>query len=104
MGRLDGKVALVTGAARGIGLATVECFAAEGARVIATDLSLPEGIAALDSVRWIAADVCSQADMAAAVSAAQDDGGLDICVANAGIAGIEDFLQGSADSCLRCCA
>ncbi|HSK42177.1 MAG TPA: SDR family NAD(P)-dependent oxidoreductase, partial [Arenibaculum sp.] len=38
-GRLDGKVALVTAAAQGIGRATALAFAAEGARVIATDIN-----------------------------------------------------------------
>ena len=39
MGRLDGKVSLITAAAQGIGRATVEAFAREGARVIATDIN-----------------------------------------------------------------
>ena len=38
MTRLSGKVAVITGAARGIGRATLEVFLAEGARVVATDL------------------------------------------------------------------
>ncbi len=42
-GRLEGKVALLTAAAAGIGRATAEAFAAEGAKVIATDLNL-EGL------------------------------------------------------------
>ncbi|HWA18570.1 MAG TPA: SDR family oxidoreductase [Devosia sp.] len=40
MGRLDGKVSLITAAAQGIGRATVEAFAREGARVIATDVNM----------------------------------------------------------------
>jgi NAD(P)-dependent dehydrogenase (short-subunit alcohol dehydrogenase family) len=41
MGKLDGKAAIVTGAARGIGRATVELFADEGATVYATDINAP---------------------------------------------------------------
>ena len=43
MGKLDGKTAIVTGASRGIGAAIAECFAAEGAKVIATARTLEEG-------------------------------------------------------------
>jgi 2-keto-3-deoxy-L-fuconate dehydrogenase len=50
-GRLEGKVALLTAAAAGIGRATAEAFAAEGARVIATDLNL-------DGLKGLAGEAC----------------------------------------------
>lgn len=79
-GRLDGKVAIVTGAASGIGKATVALFRAEGATVIAADVAGSERVVAADAGRE--KDVRGLVDMAL-----RDHGGLDIFFANAGISG-----------------
>ena len=89
-GRLDGKVAMITGAASGIGLGTVELFVAEGARVIAADIQDEKG-AMLEKrfpgkVAYAHCDVTSEADIEAAVTEAKTEfGGLDILFNNAGI-------------------
>jgi NAD(P)-dependent dehydrogenase (short-subunit alcohol dehydrogenase family) len=76
--RLEGKRALVTGAARGIGAATAERLAAEGVRVAAVDIEPAVGPLA------IRADVSDEEAVAAAVARAVETfGGLDIVVANA---------------------
>ena len=90
MGRLDGKVAIVTGGASGFGRATVLRFAREGARVIVVDLDAPRGAAVVDALgdaaRLVIGDVSTSETAAAAVAAARDDlGGLDVLVNNAGI-------------------
>ncbi len=91
MGRLDGKVALITGGARGMGKSHVRHFVAEGARVVFGDVLDDKGArvaAGLDgqSCRYIHHDVTSEADWAAAVAAAVDTfGGLDVLVNNAGV-------------------
>ncbi len=79
-GRLTGKTAIVTGAASGIGKATVALFRAEGANVVAADITASEGVIAADAGRE--ADVRGLVDRAVA-----DHGGLDIFFANAGISG-----------------
>jgi NAD(P)-dependent dehydrogenase (short-subunit alcohol dehydrogenase family) len=79
-GRLDGKVAIVTGAASGIGKATVALFEQEGARVIAADVNAAEGIVAADAGRE--ADVVRLIELATS-----EHGGLDVFFANAGISG-----------------
>ncbi len=89
-GRLDGKIAMITGAASGIGLATVELFVAEGAQVIAADIQDEKGAMLErrfpDRVRYAHCDVTSEADIEAAVALADSAfGGLDIQFNNAGI-------------------
>jgi 3alpha(or 20beta)-hydroxysteroid dehydrogenase len=91
MGRLDGKVALITGGARGMGKSHVRHFVAEGARVVFGDVldgkgaKVAEGLPG-QSCRYIHHDVTSEADWAAAVTAAVDTfGRLDVLVNNAGV-------------------
>ena len=89
-GRLDGKVAVITGGVSGIGLGTVELFVAEGARVVAADIQDEKGRMLEqrfgDKLRYIRCDVTQDADIAAAVGlAASEFGGLDILFNNAGI-------------------
>jgi 2-hydroxycyclohexanecarboxyl-CoA dehydrogenase len=85
--RLEGKVALVTGAASGIGAATARRLAGEGARVAATDLNLDGAREIADEVSGSAfeLDVRSTDSIGAAVEAAEDElGPLDVLVNNAG--------------------
>jgi NAD(P)-dependent dehydrogenase (short-subunit alcohol dehydrogenase family) len=92
MGSLEGKVALVTGAASGIGLACVARFVREGARVVGLDRSEPQHPLDVPSgapdVSFVAADVRDESAISDAVDAAiAEHGRLDAVVTAAGIAG-----------------
>src|ERR1700744_4628660 len=106
MGRLDGKVAAVTGGASGIGEATVRRFVAEGASVAFCDREGERGqrVAAYPQVAcakvtFTQADVGTEAACLSFVNgAAQKFGPLDILVNNAGIRKYEKVDEASAES------
>lgn len=97
MGRLDNKVAVITGGASGIGRATVLRFLAEGASVVVADLNEAGGKETVDfahaqghadRIRFIRTDVASEPDIEAMVNRAETEfGHLDIVVNNAGLVG-----------------
>jgi len=90
MGRVDGKVALISGAARGMGASHARLLVGEGARVILGDILDEEGRAVAaelgDAARFVHLDVTQPADWAAAVALALSEfGSLNVLVNNAGI-------------------
>jgi 3-oxoacyl-[acyl-carrier protein] reductase len=87
-GRLEGKVALVIGAARGIGKATALRFQQEGAKLVLADLEAEGGKATADELGapFIRTDISKMADAEAAVALVIDCfGRLDVLVQNAGV-------------------
>lgn len=93
--RLEGKVAIVTGAAAGMGAATARLFAREGAKVVLTDLDIVDGEAVAATIRATGADARSfhhdvsrdedwQAVVTAVVAA---HGRVDVLINNAGVSG-----------------
>jgi NAD(P)-dependent dehydrogenase (short-subunit alcohol dehydrogenase family) len=97
--KLSGKVALVTGAAQGIGLACAKSLAAEGASVVLTDVNAQAGEQAARSLApapcaFVECDVSRKASVDAAIRfAVERFGSLDILVANAGIVHAAEFLD-----------
>jgi NAD(P)-dependent dehydrogenase (short-subunit alcohol dehydrogenase family) len=91
--RLQDRVAVITGAGSGIGLATARRFATEGAKVVCVDVDESAGKAAADEVDglFVRADVTVEDDVAAMYEAAVVAyGGLDIAFNNAGISPPDD--------------
>ncbi|SDD71040.1 3-oxoacyl-ACP reductase [Actinokineospora iranica] len=104
--RLDGRVAVITGGASGIGLASARRLAAEGARVVIGDVDPDGGKAAADEVDglFVRVDVTSETEVEALFQAAVDTyGSLDVAFNNAGISPPEDdsILTTGLDAWLR---
>jgi 3alpha(or 20beta)-hydroxysteroid dehydrogenase len=100
--RLQGKVALISGGARGMGGAEARLFVSEGAKVVIGDVLVDEGKALAgelgDAARFVELDVTDEASWQAAVSAATAEfGGLDVLVNNAGIWKIMPIAMMSAE-------
>jgi NAD(P)-dependent dehydrogenase (short-subunit alcohol dehydrogenase family) len=103
MGRLDGKVALITGGASGMGMVASRLFASEGARVVLTDLSDADGEGVAQAIRsnggqatYVHADVSKEDDARAMIDAVVGTyGSLHVLYNNAGVMLSED---GSVDS------
>jgi 3alpha(or 20beta)-hydroxysteroid dehydrogenase len=104
VGKLDGRVIVITGAARGQGEQEARLFAAEGAQVLLGDVLDEQGEAVArdiakeaggDRVRYVHLDVASEADWAAAVAAAKESfgGRIDGLVNNAGILRFNELVS-----------
>jgi glucose 1-dehydrogenase len=101
MKKLEDRVAIVTGAARGIGRACAEALAREGARVVLADVSEDEGEAAARDLakggadaRFLRCDVGSRADVEALARAAEEAWGrIDVLINNAAIVHKAPFLE-----------
>jgi NAD(P)-dependent dehydrogenase (short-subunit alcohol dehydrogenase family) len=107
MGRLAGKVALITGGASGMGLIAAQLFASEGAKVVLTDVSDEPGEQVAERIRatggdaiYVRADVSREADAEAMIARAVESyGGLTVLYNNAGVMlGDDGSVHSTAES------
>ena len=105
MSRLQGKVAIVTGGARGMGEATVRGMVAQGASVLIGDVLEQEGRALADelgdAVRFLRMDVTQKSDWESAVAAAEQLGSLNVLVNNAAIVMQKTILDTTEEDYMR---
>lgn len=102
MGRVEGKVALITGASSGLGLADAQVLAREGAIVVMTDINTTAGEAAAESIRanggrasFLPLDVSSEEQWESVIDQVREEHGrLDVLVNNAGM-----VAMGSPEQC-----
>ena len=98
-GRLQGKVAIVTGGTSGIGAATVRLFVEQGARVVV--VARHAGGHSVGGTRFVAGDVTDKRTAQAAVAAAEEWGGVDVLVNNAAMDWTSTVLETSEDDVRR---
>ncbi len=106
MGRLEGKVAIITGAAQGMGASHARRFVAEGAKVVLTDLNEEKGNEVAKELGanaiFMKQNVASAADWANVVAKAEENfGPVNILVNNAGITAAKSILQTSEEDYRR---
>ena len=105
MGRLDGKVSVITGAGSGIGQASARLFAREGARVVVSDIDLAAAQATVEEIKGVGGQaIAEQVDVtdpaqtvALAERVVQRFERIDVLFNNAGIAGVGDVLETEPD-------
>jgi NAD(P)-dependent dehydrogenase (short-subunit alcohol dehydrogenase family) len=102
MGMLDGKVAIVTGGASGIGFATARRFVKEGANVLIADINAEGAEGRAQGLgkpsAWIAADLTNEGDAEAMVARAVERfGRLDIAINAAGVGGLAPIVDQTAE-------
>ena len=105
MQRLAGKVAIVTGGAKGMGEATVRLFVEHGARVVIGDIAEEQGQALAEELGEAAVfcrmDVTSQDDWTKAVAVAQEFGPLNVLVNNAGMVHMASITDTSPEDFMK---